>query len=248
MRTVIGLFRFLLFATVTSFYIVRVILANIFTSNNLKTQMLHTGQWSSAMLKTLGVKVEVQGEVPNVPVLYLPNHRSYIDAVVTAAYFYNSFVIKAEVSRWPLMGIATRNSGHIFVHRSSDKSREETREKVKARIVEGYSVTVFPEGTTFKGPGRLEFKSGMFYAAAEANFPIVPVAIEYKVQDDAWVGADTFVPHFLQCFGKPVTHVKMRIGKVMQSNNALQLKQETEAWVQQSLKEMREEFDSELRA
>lgn len=244
MNTVIGLFRFLLFVMVTGFYIIRVILVNIFTGNSLKTQMLHTGQWSNAMLKVLGVKVQIQGSIPTQPVLYLPNHRSYIDAVVTAASFYNSFVIKAEVSKWPLMGAATKNSGHIFVNRNNDKSREETREKVKNRLIEGYSVTVFPEGTTYKGPGCIEFKPGMFYAAAEANFPVVPVAIEYKVQDDAWVGADTFVPHFLTCFGKPVTHVKMRIGSVMQSNNAMQLKQDAEAWVQKSLKEMREEFNN----
>jgi len=55
MRTTLGIIRFLLFATVTSFYLIRVILANIFTKGNLKTQMLHTGQWSNAMLKTLVV-------------------------------------------------------------------------------------------------------------------------------------------------------------------------------------------------
>jgi lyso-ornithine lipid O-acyltransferase len=243
MQTILGIFRFFLFVVVTGFYIIRVILANIFTGNSLKTQMLHTGQWSNAMLKTLGVKVTVQGTVPAQSVLYLPNHRSYIDAVVTAAYFYNSFVIKAEVSKWPLMGAATKNSGHIFVNRNSDKSREETREKVKARLLEGYSVTVFPEGTTFKGPGCMELKPGMFYAAAEAKFPIVPVAIEYKVQDDAWVGADTFVPHFIQCFGKPVTEVTLRIGPVIQGDNPLALKQQAETWIQQSLKEMRATYD-----
>ncbi len=243
MQTITGIFRFFLFVIVTGFYIIRVITANIFTGNSLKTQMLHTGQWSNAMLKILGVKVAVQGTVPGESVLYLPNHRSYIDAVVTAAYFYNSFVIKAEVSKWPLMGAATKNSGHIFVNRNNDKSREETREKVKARLVEGYSVTVFPEGTTFKGPGCMEFKPGMFYAAAEANFPVVPVAIEYKVQEDAWVGADTFVPHFIKCFGKPVTEVILRIGNVMENKDASVLKQEAEAWVRQSLKEMRAAYD-----
>lgn len=247
MKILLGLFRFFLFMVVTSFYMFRIVFFNTFFGFNLKRAMLHTGQWSTAMLKTLSVKVTVEGTIPDRPVLYLPNHRSYIDAVVTAASFYNSFVIKSEVSQWPLMGKSTRSSGHIFVNRGNEQSRIETREKVKQRLLDGYSVTVFPEGTTYKGPGSAPFKMGMFIIAAEANIPIVPVAIEYKIVDDAWVGNDTFVPHFLQCFGKQVTHVTMSIGPLLQGNEAAQLHQEAFTWVQHKLTALRSKYDEELK-
>jgi 1-acyl-sn-glycerol-3-phosphate acyltransferase len=174
--------------------------------------------------------------------LLLPNHRSYIDGVVTCAHFFSSYVMKAEVGKWPLIGWGTKVTGTILVNRSNRDSRKETREKVKERLAAGYSVVVFPEGTTYEGPGCLELKPGMFQVAAEGNIPIVPVAIEYEHTNDAWVGDDTFIPHFFRCFSKPVTRVKMRMGEVLISNNAEQLQQQTYQWLNENLVEMKKEF------
>lgn len=242
----LGLFRLFLFALATVFYVSRLVIRNFFEGNKLKTKMLYTGKWGAGLMKILNVQMKVEGDIPQIPVLFVPNHRSYIDAGMISSLFHNSFVIKLEVSKWPLMGWATRNSGHIFVQRESVESRLETRNKVKERIIGGNSVAVFVEGTTFEGPGCLTFKPGMFYIAAIENIPIVPIAIEYKIQSDAWVGDDTFMRHFIESFTKIRTEVRVRIGPVLRHQDPEVLRNMAQSWVHKNCLEMRKIYDQEM--
>lgn len=243
MNYFLAFYRFVAFILITLYYIIKLVLLNVFKGFRLNNAVAIPKQWSNAMLKLLNIKVEVQGAIPDGKVLFLPNHRSYIDGVVTCAHFFSSYVMKAEVGKWPLIGWGTKITGTILVNRSNRNSRKETREKVKARLAAGYSVVVFPEGTTYEGPGCLVFKPGMFQVAAEGNIPVVPVAIEYEVVEDAWVGKDTFVPHFFRCFSKPETKVKMKVGEVYTSPDAHLLQQKTHDWIYRQLSVLRNEFD-----
>jgi 1-acyl-sn-glycerol-3-phosphate acyltransferase len=243
MNMLLVLFRFIAFVLITLYYILKLVCLNIFSGFKLHNAVTIPKQWSNAMLQLLNIEVEIQGVIPQGKVLFLPNHRSYIDGVVTCAHFFSSYVMKAEVGKWPLIGWGAKITGTVLVNRSNRDSRKETREKVKERLAAGYSVVVFPEGTTYEGPGCLVFKPGMFQVAAEGNIPVVPVAIEYEVISDAWVGKDTFVPHFFRCFSKPKTKVKLKIGEVFQHNDAMLLQQKTHDWIYRQLKNMRAEYD-----
>jgi len=76
----------------------------------------------------------------------------------------------------------------------------------------GSSVILFPEGTTYKGSLTLHFKNGGFALASRKGIQIIPCAINYLNADDAWVGKELFVPHFINQMGKPVTEVKLWFG------------------------------------
>jgi 1-acyl-sn-glycerol-3-phosphate acyltransferase len=245
MSYLLALYRFVAFVFITLYYIIKLVLLNIFSVFKLHNAVTIPKQWSQAMLQLLHIEVTISGTIPQGKVVLLPNHRSYIDGVVTCAHFFSSYVMKAEVGKWPLIGWGTKITGTILVNRSNRDSRKETREKVKERLAAGYSVVVFPEGTTYEGPGCLVFKPGMFQVAADGNIPVVPVAIEYEVVSDAWVGNDTFVPHFFRCFSKKKTRVKMHIGEVMQSTDALLLEQKTHNWIYRQLTAMRAAYDRE---
>ena len=112
----------------------------------------------------------------------------------------------------------------------------------------GISVVNFPEGTTYKGPGILKLKMGSFHIAAQGDIPIIPVALEYKYQDDAWVGDDTFIPHFLRCFAKKETPVKVHFGPKMQSDDPEALMEQAKEFLNTELYRMRKEWDAELPA
>jgi 1-acyl-sn-glycerol-3-phosphate acyltransferase len=243
MNYLLALYRFITFIAVTFYFILKLLALNIFQGFKLHNAVLIPKQWSNTMLKLLNIKVEIQGNIPVGKVLFLPNHRSYIDGVITCAHFFSSYVMKAEVGKWPLIGWGTKITGTILVNRSDRNSRKETRNKVKERLAAGYSVVVFPEGTTYEGPGCLVFKPGMFQVAAEGNIPVVPVAIEYEVIGDAWVGKDTFIPHFFRCFSKPETKVKMKVGEVYTASDAQLLQQKTHDWIYRQLLLLRSEFD-----
>jgi 1-acyl-sn-glycerol-3-phosphate acyltransferase len=71
------------------------------------------------------------------------------------------------------------------------------------------SVLIFPEGTTTHGDRVLPFKRGSFGVAALAGVPVVPVALRYESAAAAWVGDDTFLPHYMRTVAKPYTRVSV---------------------------------------
>jgi 1-acyl-sn-glycerol-3-phosphate acyltransferase len=143
----------------------------------------------------------------------MPNHRSYIDIFIMAAYVPATFVAKAELRRWPIFGQAMKVFRVITVKRNDLRSMIGTMNKLKQRIDDGIPVTVFPEGTTFEGPGTKNFKKGTFKIAAEIGVPVVPCAISYSDTRIAWVGSDLFIWHFFRQFWKPFTKVTVRFGE-----------------------------------
>lgn len=171
--------------------------------------------WARHINDWLGVKIAQLGQPPEGGHLYVANHRSYLDAAVVLKYVFASIVAKAEVGNWPFVGWAIRLSYAVLIKREEQSSRQHTREQVKRLMEHGYSVIIFPEGTTFEGPGILNFRPGPFQIAEGGQFTIVPIAIEYSLKEDAWVGSDNFMGHFISCFGKWRTYVTISFGPVL---------------------------------
>lgn len=196
------------------------------------------------LVNFLNVKVEVTGHVPTDGILGVTNHRSYIDSICIFKNLDACPVVKAEVGKWPVIGFGLRYSGTVFVDRKSKESRRRTREQVAEFVKQGISTIVFVEGTTYVGPETGEFRPGTFMTAAEGGFEVIPIAIEFEKQDMAWVGTDTFIPHFLQVFGKyRETNVKVAFGTPMQSEDWETLLAESQYWINAKLLQMRSEFD-----
>lgn len=172
--------------------------------------------------------------------MVLPNHRSYIDIVPFPPLLELCFVAKAEVNAWPLIGSGARLVGTVFVDRDNKESRRHTREAMGHFLDQGRSVIVFTEGTTYAAPVLGELRPGMYHLAAEGGFSVVPVAIEYLDPRDAWVGKDTFVPHFLRCFSKPSTGMVVRFGPLMQGQDGDLLRAQVAGWLNKNLAEIRE--------
>ncbi len=246
MKTLRGLYRFVGFALGTTYFVLRLVILTAIKGFSMDIATRHPSEWAKAMLKWLSVEVELQGELPKQQVLVLPNHRSYLDGAIMSSLLPSVFVVKAEVLKWPLIGAGLRGTNTITVDRNNKDSRIETRDKVKDRLSQGLSVTIFPEGTTYEGPGIVDLKPSMFYIAADGNIPVVPVAIEYENTADAWIGKDTFLPHFISCFGKHRTKVKVRIGPIIQETDGGVLGKEVESWINSNVLDLWREFGKPL--
>ena len=114
---------------------------------------------------------------------------------------------------------------------------------MRNRLSEGMGIVIFPEGTTFKGPELLEYRPGMFYTCAEEGFPIVPVAIEYRDPNIAWVDNAWFVPHAFHHFGAKHIDVTVRVGNPVNMNDAEALRSHVRSWTEAQCLEMRRAFD-----
>ena len=197
--------------------------------------------------KAAGIRVTVEGELPNHACVLVANHRTYIDAVMVPSPHPLVFVAKAEVKRWPIVGWGGNSIRTIWVDRSSAESRKATRGEVKNRIEEKLSVIIFPEGTTHKGPDLLEYKMGMFKMCADGDFPICPIAMEYRHADVAWVSNDLFIPHAFKVFGHRYIDVAVRFGEVQYGDDPVELRQRIHDWTSTACAEMRANWDAQER-
>ncbi|MEM9886866.1 MAG: lysophospholipid acyltransferase family protein [Bacteroidota bacterium] len=244
MKNIRGIFRFFLFIILILFYITRYMIGSFFRGRDLKRGLRERHKFAKAITRAIGVELEVKGQPSDQPALYVGNHRAYYDpGAVSINLIYSVVVAKAEIRNWPLIGYATDFIGIIFVDRANPDSRQATRMAMANALKEGFSVLIYPEGTTGDRPTVLDFLPGTFATAVKMKTPIIPIAIEYKDPEDAWISvSESFVAHYIKCFNKKKTYVKVRYGTPLFHEDVPTFKQMAEDWINENLREMQAEF------
>jgi len=138
--------------------------------------------WGWLILKTNGVRVEVQGKEyldDRRPRIYVCNHQGSFDIFSLLAYLRVPFrwLAKAELFKIPILGWAMRTAGYISLDRSAKKKAYQSMELAACKIKEGTSVVIFPEGSRSFDGALQPFMNGGFTLAIKAGVPICPVAI-----------------------------------------------------------------------
>ena len=141
-------------------------------------------QWGfKVILKMTGVKVTVIGEenIPDEPVLYVGNHRSFFDILLTYSRCkrLTGYIAKKEMEKVPLLSIWMRFVYCLFLDRENPKEGLKTILKAIEYIKKGISICIFPEGTRNKGEelSLLPFKDGAFKVATKTGCAIVPISM-----------------------------------------------------------------------
>ncbi len=243
MKTIRAIYRLFAFFFVTFFWAVAVFVAALLGASS-EQRFMYLRRWSKNLVRALRIEIEYQGELSMEPGIIMANHRSYVDILLFPLQIPMVFVAKAEVQKWPVLGWGAKTVETVFVNREKRESRANTRVQLTERLKHGRSVIIFPEGTTGRGPEVLPLKPGMFNTIAQGDFPVHPVAIEYQDQDMAWIGDDTFFPHFIEHFGRKRVRVKVRMGEIMRGDDSLELKRRVTDWMNVNLLEMRQEWDT----
>ena len=194
-------------------------------SQRLQRWVMRT--WGKSIIFFLGIKIN-RNELPkNRNFILMPNHRSYLDIFIVAGLTPAALVGKAEIEKWPFGKLGAKVTNSILVNRSEIKSLVTTMNKIKDSVNQNIPVTLFPEGTTYKGPLTKPFKNGSFKIAADTGIPVIPMAIHYKDVNDAWVDKDTFIGHIFRQMGKPISKVYLRYGSPILNSDYKVLQQET---------------------
>lgn len=133
-----------------------------------------------------GVKLTVIGEenVPrDEPVLYIGNHRSFFDVVVTYSRCpgLTGYIAKDGVNKVPIFRIWMKRLHCIFLKRDDMKEGLKVILKAIEYVKSGISICIFPEGTRNKDRDNptslLPFKEGSFKIASKTGCKIVPMAL-----------------------------------------------------------------------
>jgi len=151
--------------------------------------------------------------------LFVMNHRSMLDIFVNLAFLEANIVSRADLSGWPVIGLAARRVGTLFVDRSSKQSGAAVIQAMCAAVERGRAVMVYPEGTTFSGDEVRPFRPGAFLAAARTGAEIVPVGIAYEGDAASYLD-EPFARHLLRVSDTPRTRIALEIGEALRGCDA----------------------------
>ncbi len=148
-----------------------------------------------------GAKVRYIGfeKIPtDVPVLYVANHESFFDVLLTLTRLPGTvcFVAKKQFGKIPIFSWALMLYNTLFIDRDDIKQGLKTILQAIENVKSGMSVFIFPEGTRSRDGRMNEFKEGSMKIAVKSGCPIVPISIANA--------ADVFENHFPKLKAAPV--------------------------------------------
>ena len=173
-------------------------------------------RWASARIgarllqKITGTKLTVNG-LENIPqngqaYVLVSNHASYLDSYALLATLpdHPRFIGKKELAKYFFNRIPLKNINTEFIDRfDMGKSIKDTQHLVDV-LKAGNPLIFFAEGTFTRIPGLRPFYLGAFTVAAEAQMPVIPVAVRGT---RSILRSDSWFPHYGSInleIGKPI--------------------------------------------
>ena len=142
-----------------------------------------------------GARVSVNGTPLRRDVFYIANHVSWIDILAMGGASGTAFVAKAELGDVPLVGWLSRINRTVFVKREDKMNVAGQINDLREALLDNWSITVFPEGTTTDGQSLLPFKSSMLKVLEPPPQGVLvqPVHLDYAAvaEEIGWVGVET---------------------------------------------------------
>ncbi len=179
------------------------------------------------------VKYESEDEIFPTPCVFVSNHCSYLDIVMSyiAISRYFVFVAKQELDKAPLFRIFFKRM-NILVNRKSTVDSHKAYIHAGERIEKGKSVFIFPEATISSNGSLIPFKNGAFKLAIDKQVPIVPL-----VFPDNWKLLQN--GGFLKSHGRPgmarIIVCKAVETKGMTNADLIPLREKIKSIIQQTL-------------
>ncbi len=179
-----AVFKFLIFALTCLIIVPMQALVLIFAKN--QNAYIMPQLWHIIICTAFGLRVTIEGAPnKNQQTIYMANHISYLDIPLIGQMIRGSFVAKSEVENWPVFGFLAKLQRTAFIQR---KSSEITKQKhsLQAKLNQGESLIIFPEGTSTDGREVLPFKSSLFSIALDStqkDLYVQPVTITLNSVD-----------------------------------------------------------------
>lgn len=178
--------------------------------------------WARAASAILGLRLRTRGPRPSGSFLLAANHMSYVDVVVIASQLECTFVARADLARWPILGTLSRAAGILFVDRERRRLLPRSIDELAAALRDGRGVVVFPEGTTTGGLELSPLHSPLLEAAAREGRPVHHARIRYRTLPGSppapdsvcWWGDMTFWRHLGALLGLPGFAARLDFGSV----------------------------------
>ncbi|TBU86562.1 lysophospholipid acyltransferase family protein [Phytopseudomonas dryadis] len=199
-------------------------------------------RWFLARLgNALPFRLQVHGELPRTPMLWLSNHVSWADIPLLGRLAPLSFLSKAEVRTWPLAGWLAHKAGTLFIRRGAGDGSL-LNQQLGRHLQQGRHLLIFPEGTTGDGTSLRTFHGRLLSSAIESGVALQPVAIRYLRDGQPcrvapFIGDDDMLSHLLRLLDSDIAEVHIQLLEPIdsQSGNRNELARRAQAAVAQAL-------------
>jgi len=126
-----------------------------------------------------GIRYHVHG-TPREGVIVASKHMSIMDtAIFGVLYKRVFFIIKRELMWIPVYGWTFWRMGFIPVNRRRGATdMRELSARAAAKIRDGRTMIIFPEGTRVRPNSGVNLRRGLLFIACEANIAIQPVGLD----------------------------------------------------------------------
>jgi 1-acyl-sn-glycerol-3-phosphate acyltransferase len=204
-------------------------------------------KWAGETLRKLGYKIQTSGnKAMNTAGVFAGNHVSFLDIPLLWSQGEITFVSKAEVARWPVIGAGAKMVGTILVKRDSYKSRKSVMEQMAQEVIsKNKRVAIFPEGTsTVTGKN---WKWGAFALAEKNSFPIQLFCLSYApLRESAYIDDDKLFAQIWRLLDFPEKTVYLHFGEVIHVNDQKADCINAQAWCQEKFRLINQQNYSEV--
>lgn len=162
--------------------------------------------FSKIGINLIGFEVTYKNVPPdNQQFLIVGNHLGMLDILVLGAVRPSMFITSVELKETPFLGQLAIMGGCLFIERRSRKQIPQEVQKIREALKSGFSVVLYPEGTSGNGEGVLPLKKTLMTAAAGTGVPILPAVINFRKVDGVPV---TYKNRNQVCWWGPITFLE----------------------------------------
>lgn len=216
--------KLVIFVILVIGYILTSLFWRVWTKDLVRRRRLYTGTVSffcNLALTLINFKVIVKkAHLENKSFLIVGNHLGILDILVLASQHPALFITSVDMRQTPGLGFLTEMGGCLYVERRNRSKITEEISEIREALKQGFSVVLYPEGTSTNGERVLPFKKSLMTAAAGTGVPILPTVINYrKVNGEPmshkwrdyvfWYGDLTFGPALLRILSLKSAEVEL---------------------------------------
>lgn len=179
--------------------------------------------WSKVLCTVCGLELTTRGIIQENPVMVVANHVTWLDIPVINCYKLVGFVAKAEIEKWPVLGLVAKCGESLFITRGKKESRNKVLVGIKNRLSQGRSIAVFPEGKATDGNKLGRFHRQLIHAAIEEEKPVQAIAIKYITPEGkrnksvCFKENESFVRNVIRILSLPTSTVELTFCDVVKT-------------------------------
>jgi len=140
--------------------------------------------WGKSIASILSISVDVKGPIPEPPFFLVSNHLSYVDIIVLFKTLKTTFVSKAEVATWPVLGIIAKSIGIVFIDRKNKMDIARVNDEISGKVTDTRGLTLFPEGTTSPGEKLLRFRASLLEYPSQSEIGVHYCLLHYSTDSE----------------------------------------------------------------